>query len=57
MGMSSFDRAFVSSSSFPSFDFHASPEGRLSPAIGLAPVEGLDSLAIDDVASASLHLG
>ncbi len=47
MGVSSTSRAFVSSSSF---GFHVYVEGRLAPA------EGLDSLASDDVASASVHL-
>ncbi len=55
MGVSSTSRAFVTSSSFLSFEFHVTLEGRLtSVAVGLAPVEGLDSLVSDDVASAGL---
>ncbi len=69
MGVSSTSRAFVSPPPFPSFDIHASPEGRLTPAVGLAPVEGfasaeglvsqerLDYLVSHDVASASVNLG
>ncbi len=69
MGVLSTSRAFVSSSSFPSFGFNLSLEGRFAPAVGLAPVEGLasaeglaslvrlDSLVNHDVSSASERLG
>ncbi len=69
MGVSSTNRVCVTSSSFPSLDFHVSLEGWLAPAVGLVPVEGLasaeglasvvrlDSLVSHDVSSASEHLG
>ncbi len=44
MSVSSTSREFVSSPSFPSFDFHVPLEGPLAPAVGLVPVEGLASV-------------
>ncbi len=43
MGVSSTSRARSLSLPFPSVEFHATPVGRLGPAVGLAPAEGLAS--------------
>ncbi len=69
MGVLPSSRAFVTSSSFLSFDIHVPLDGWLAPTVGLASAEGqasvegltsavrLDSLVSDDIASASMHLG